>query len=78
MVFMRSVVKVFTSRDGTRKVEIFQRADKTFGFEELRYGAEEKSWFPHGRYSYAIIDSIEAAIQEAKSRVSWLSIESGA
>lgn len=61
--------------DGTRKVEIFQRENrenKTFGFEELEFGSEENSWYPVGRYSLAVIDSLDNAIKEAEGRVSWL------
>jgi len=58
--------------DDTRKVEIFQREDKTFGFEELELGSEENCWYPVGEYSLAIIDSLDNAIREAEGRVSWL------
>ena len=61
--------------DGARKVEIFQRADGTFGFEELKFGPEEGAWFPVGKYSIAIIDSLDNALKEAKGRVSWLAAE---
>lgn len=64
--------KTFVKLDGTRRVDIFQREDKTFGFEEFEFGVEENSWYPAGIYSFAIIDSFENAIREAKSRVQWL------
>ena len=64
--------KTFVKPDGTRRVDIFQRDDKTFGFEEFEFGVEENSWYPKGRYSVAIIDTFENAIREAKSRVRWL------
>jgi len=37
------------------------RADGFFGFEEWRFGTEEQCWFPVGRYSCAIIDTLENA-----------------
>jgi hypothetical protein len=52
---------------------VFQRADNTFGFEELKFRKEEKAWLPVGKYSIAIVDSLEHAIKEAKGRVAWLS-----
>ena len=61
--------------DGTLKVEVFQRADGTFGSEELKFWQEEQAWIPQGKYSIAIIDSLESAIKEAKGRVEWLSPE---
>ena len=30
--------KTFVKSDGTRRVDIFQREDKTFGFEDLNLG----------------------------------------
>jgi hypothetical protein len=69
---MRKVERTFWNKDGTRKVEIYRRPDGTFGFEELKYGQEEQSWFPVGMYSFAVVDSLEHAIKEAESRVSWL------
>lgn len=72
---MDTIKKTFVNSDGTMKVEVFQRADKTFGFEELRFWQEEQAWLPVGKYSIAIIDSLERAIQEAKGRVGWLSHE---
>jgi hypothetical protein len=67
-----TVKKTFVKSDGTRKVEIFQRENKTFGFEELEFGSEENSWYPVGRYSFAIIDSFDNAIREAQDRIRWL------
>lgn len=64
--------KTFVKPDGTRRVDIFQREDKTFGFEEFEFGVEENSWYPGGKYSLAMIDTFENAIREAKSRVQWL------
>ena len=73
MAYMGKIIKeTFAKSDGTRKVEIFQRENKTFGFEEFEFGSEENSWYPVGEYSLAIIDSLDNAIREAEGRVSWL------
>jgi hypothetical protein len=72
---MHGIKKTFLNSDGTRKVEVFQRADNTFGFEELKFWQEEQAWLPVGKYSIAIIDSLERAITEAKGRVAWLNHE---
>ena len=72
---MRDVKRTFVKSDGARKVEVFQRADGTFGFEELMFGEEEGAWFPAGRYSAAFIGSLDDAIMEARGRVSWLGDE---
>ena len=70
---MSEARKTFLSSDKTRKVEVFQRADNTFGFEEFTFGQEEQAWFPVGSYSIAVIVSLERAIKEAMERVAWLS-----
>jgi hypothetical protein len=72
---MTVIHKTFLNSDGTRKVEVFQREDKTFGFEEMRFGTNENAWFPVGKYSVAIIDSLDNAVKEATKRVAWLSTE---
>ena len=66
-------VKTIGHPDGRRRVDIYQRPNGTFGFEELEYGVEEQAWYPVGRYSYAVIDTQERAESEARSRVAWLS-----
>ncbi|HEX6732171.1 MAG TPA: hypothetical protein VF074_19285 [Pyrinomonadaceae bacterium] len=66
------IKKTFLSSDGLRKVEIFQRDDQSFGFEELEFGVEENSWYPVGHYSLAFIDSLDHAIREAQVRIGWL------
>jgi hypothetical protein len=68
----RMIKKTLLKSDGMRKVEIFQRDDKTFGFEELEFGIEENAWYEVGRYSIAIIDSLDNPIKEAQGRVRWL------
>jgi hypothetical protein len=72
---MNVVRKTFTKLDGSRRAEIFERPDGTFGFDELACGDEEGAWFPSGKYSTAIIDSIERATSEAVGRIAWLSVE---
>ncbi len=69
---MRLLIQTSTNCDNTRKVEIFQHADKTFGFEELRFAAEEGCWIPYGHRSDAHMDTLEHTISEAKRRVTWL------
>jgi hypothetical protein len=67
-----TAVKTLTRSDGVYKVDIFLRNDGTYGFEEFKWAAEESCWIPFGKYSTAIIDTLERAIQEAESRVRWL------
>jgi len=54
-------------------VDIYQRADGTFGFEEFRRDSEDgQGWFPIGHYSHQGYVSIEEAKQAALSSVGWL------
>ena len=75
VAIMNVVRKTFTKLDGSRKAEIFERADGTFGFEELAYADDEAAWLPFGKYSVAIIDSLDHATSEAMGRIAWLSVE---
>lgn len=49
------IKEIFVRADGARKVEIFQREDQTFGFAELEFGSDENSWYPVGKYSFALL-----------------------
>jgi len=63
----------FLHPDGSRRVDIIQRWDGTFGFKESLFSAEEQAWFPLTyRRSTPILDSAETAIKEAKDRIDWL------
>ena len=54
-------------------VDIYQRADGTFGFEEFRRDSEDgRGWFPIGHYSQNVYVSIEETKQAALSSVGWL------
>ena len=66
------IVRTIESSDGKRKLEVFRREDGTYGFEDLKYGEEEETWFPAGRYSVGIFATEEDAIKEAKGRVQWM------
>lgn len=66
------VVKTIHNPQGNRRVELFQRRDGTFGFQEWAYAADEGAWLPFGRYSIAVIDTLERAEQEARGRIAWL------
>jgi hypothetical protein len=73
----RQVVSTIYDASRKRRVHIFQRADGTFGFSEEQYldDPREMCWTPIGRGSEARVDSADAALREARSRVAWLSAE---
>lgn len=58
---------------GDRCVDIFRRADDTFGFEEFRKDPEDMgTWTPVAYYSTSFYPTAEAALAEAQIRVRWL------
>jgi hypothetical protein len=73
---MPASIKVLTSIEnsaGNHSVDIFVRADGTFGFEEYRRDPEDVSgWFSLHRYSHRVFSTAEAALAQAKSRVEWM------
>lgn len=67
------VVKSLENQATDRCVDIFQRADGSFGFEECRRDHEDGAvWFPLDKYSGLVFDSEAAALAEARASVAWL------
>ena len=72
------VVTSIENQTGDRCVDIFVRADGTFGFEEYRRDYEDASgWFPLNYYSQLVFDTEEDALAQAKSRVAWMVVDKG-
>ena len=58
---------------GERCVDIYRRADETFGFEEYRRDPECASgWFVTGGFGGAVFETGRDALATARSRVPWL------
>ena len=54
-------------------VDVFSRADGTFGFEEYRRDPEDGGlWYSLNRYSRLVFNSEEDALAQAKACVVWL------
>ncbi len=61
---------------GNRCVDIFERLDNTFGFQEFRRDSEDLGgWFPIGTFSSYIFETRIEAIQAACENVSWFKSE---
>jgi hypothetical protein len=69
---MSRIVQTIVNSDRTRRVEIYEAADGTFGFTHWKWGAPEQAWFTVGPAG-SRCDSAETALREAKSRVAWAS-----
>jgi GNAT superfamily N-acetyltransferase len=68
------VVASFDSPSGDHCVDIFLRADGTFGFEEYRRDAEDmRGWFSLHRYAGLAFATDRDALAEARAKVAWMS-----
>jgi hypothetical protein len=67
------VVKSLENDAADRCVDIFERFDGTFGFEECRRDQEDATqWFPLDKYSRLVFATEASALAEAIARVAWL------
>jgi len=56
-----------------RCVDLFQRSDGTWGFEEFRRDVEDAgAWTPVAYYSPAIFPTRDAALSSATAAVGWM------
>ena len=68
-----TVIHSLEAQDHLKCVDIFQRSDSTFGFEEFRRDVEDSNgWFPTGNYFNIVFSSAEAALEKAKDLVPWI------
>lgn len=59
--------------DGTRCVDLFRRADGTFGFEEYRRDPEDpRGWSGAAGYAGRLFDDENTAREAARGAVKWL------
>jgi hypothetical protein len=70
----RETVRTLWSADRTSRVNVFRRADGSFGFLEERYSDDglEKCWIPHFGETESFCATEDIAMREATSRVAWL------
>ena len=67
------VLNSIQNEAGDHCVDVFQRDDGSFGFEEYRRDPEDdRGWFPLQRYSRQVFDSEASALATAKATVVWL------
>ena len=67
------VVHSFNFEGETRCVDIFRRADGTYGFEEYRRDPEDgRGWFAIGTYSSRSFDTESDAVASARASIPWL------
>ena len=70
------VLQSINSEDESRCVDVFQRPDGTYGFEEFRRDREDgRGWFAISMYSDKVFPTAEAALAEARLKITWLNRE---
>jgi hypothetical protein len=75
MAHVNKVTRSIETPDGGRCVDLYRRADASFGFEEYRRDPEDAGgWFPVGHHADAAFDTEAAALAEARHRVAWLAL----
>ncbi len=75
MAHTNKVTRSIETADGGRCVDLFRRADASFGFEEYRRDPEDATgWFPLGFHAEATFPTEAAALAEARQRVGWLAM----
>lgn len=66
------VLRSVNNADGSLCVDIFQRADGSFGFEEYRRDPEDpRGWYPVADHSALSFDDRPAATSAAVGAVPW-------
>jgi len=67
------VLASFENADRSHCVDIFVRADGSYGFEEFRAAADgDARWQPLAKYSTLRFSSGDAALRSAQTHVQWL------
>jgi len=70
---LRAPCASFNNETGDHCIDIFQRDDGSFGFEEYRRDHEDlRGWFPLHRYATQVFSTEADALRHAKAAVEWL------
>lgn len=67
-----TVVASINNEDASRCVDIFRRADGTFGFEEYRRDPEEGRWSHAGNFGGRVFVTRAEAEAAAVAAIMWL------
>jgi hypothetical protein len=73
---MTEIIREIYSQDRMYRVLIVKRKNGLFGYEEEYFSQDpmERCWCPYSQKPFAICDSPETALKEAKGRIKWLSL----
>lgn len=78
MAHINKVMQSINEPGGPLCVDVFQRPDGSFGFEEFRRDPEEGSgWFRVGWFGDRVFDTQQAALTQARHDIEWLDLMVG-
>jgi hypothetical protein len=67
------VLESLENAERDRCVDLFRRADGSFGFEEYRRDPEDQGrWTTTGHYAHRVYAAKEEALAAARAAVTWL------
>ena len=67
------IIRSINLKGDTVCVDIFTRADGTYGFDEFHRNPEDgRGWFSIGHYGLREFSGFDDALNEAKQTVAWL------
>jgi len=73
MAHANTVIRSINLPGETVCVDIFQRPDGSYGFDEFRRDPEDgRGWFSIGHHGHRIFETPEAALDAARGAVAWL------
>ncbi|MFT4959258.1 MAG: hypothetical protein ACI92Z_000331 [Paracoccaceae bacterium] len=73
MAHTNNVLRSINLDGETVSVDIFQRPDGSFGFDEFRRDVEDgRGWFSIGHHGHIFFDSEAKALSAAAETVGWL------
>jgi len=73
MAHENKVIRSFNLDGETVCVDVFQRPDGTYGFDEFRRDPEDtRGWYTIGHFGSATFDSYDRALTAARNAVHWL------
>lgn len=73
MAHLNKVIRSINLPGETICVDLFERPDGSFGFDEFRRDPEDgRGWFSIGHHGAARFDSFDEALNAARAAVHWL------
>lgn len=73
MAHENKVIHSINLAGDTTCVDVFERPDGTFGFDEFRRDFEDmRGWFSIGHFDNRAFPTVKAALSDARKSIGWL------